>query len=657
MLVKDRFPIEIIDVCQLLTNHGFQAFIVGGSIRDAILEEINPQDWDIATDAKPPEVIMLFEKKFRVIPTGIKHGTVTILYNNLSIEITTFRVEREYFDGRRPSDVHFVGNIVEDLSRRDLTINAIAYDPINNILSDPFEGIKDIEAKILRMVGDPHERLREDGLRLIRIFRFVAQLGFNIEVKTLKAVPQHFDVFSKVAKERIHTEFQKLLQGTYFQKAIQLLGECGFLFHLIPEFNHEEFSKKIQGSNLNRTELTLRIVSKLTKDSPLRLRFAVLIHQISNIPTKSTKLFPPFQENFVREFLKRMKCSNKQITEVSHILSIHLLRLPYSIEDQEDVKNYIIRKFQHKIKPDYLSDYLMFYHAKEAALEKERRLSRKLWIDIMERARIHQPINLTDLAINGEDIIQYFQINKKIASEREFIGICLEIIRERVEIKPHINQKRNLIPILENLNKIISQCVTRITRQVRVVSTDHIRKLYRGGFPEYVSWENEHTYILAKWLILCILRKDQSSIVFFDGTNFNMPTHPNHRESLGNRFRKYRPLYINTNATKDEAKLNSQVRDEEKSSIKKSDADLSIFQRYQDLFQTYPKALSTSREFELIQVSTRDPDFNKRVQEIANKIRQNRHRLIIMSGNVLTGKTYTAYALQKQLENLNAVNV
>ncbi|MFX0126354.1 MAG: CCA tRNA nucleotidyltransferase [Candidatus Hodarchaeota archaeon] len=649
MLKIENLPFEIINICQLLTNQGFQAFIVGGSIRDIIQGAFIPQDWDIATDAKPSEVIKIFNKRFRVIPTGIKHGTVTILYNDLGIEVTTFRKEGDYIDGRRPSEVYFVGNIVNDLSRRDLTINAIAYDPINDELLDPFHGIDDIKAQVIRMVGDPNERLQEDGLRLIRIFRFVSQLGFDIEAKTLSAIPFHFEIFTKVAKERILTEFQKLLQGAFFQKAIQLLEESGLLFHIIPEFSHDEFQKVIPELKLNRIKLTLIIISELSRDSSLRLRFATLIHQLPIILKTSKKPFPPFQEKIIQEFMKRMKCSNKLITDVTHILSIHLLPLPYSITEKAEEKNYSIRKFQYTIRPEYLHDYLLFYEAKEIALKKIQ-LKEELKADILKRAETHPPIDLNTLVINGDDVIEYLQLNKKYASQREFIGYCLDIIRERVEIDPQINQKRFLLPILDSLNRILSQCTTRITRGVRVVSTDHIRKLYRNGSPEYIRWENEHTYLLAKWLALCLLRKDQNSIVIFDGTNFNMPTHPNHRELLGNKFRKYRPLYINTNATEDEVKLNLQARDHEKSTFKKSDADFSIFQRYQELLRTYPKALSTPKECDLIRVSTRHPKFETKIQDIVNLIRQNRHRFIIMSGNVLTGKTYTAYILQKQLE-------
>ena len=237
------------------------------------------------------------------------------------------------------------------------------------------------------MVGDPHDRLREDGLRLIRIFRFVSQLGFNIDPKTLRAVPFHFDVFKKVAKERINTEFQRLLQGSFFQKGLFLLEECGLLYQIIPEFSHDEFQNNVPNLETSRIKLTMNIISNLPRTSSPRLRFAALIHQITVVEMTSDKLFPPFRERPINDLMKRLKFIDKQIVDVVHILSIHLLPLPYFMEEKtEEEKDYLIRKFQYKIRPEYLQDYLMFYETKEKALEKEIRLTKELQDNILERA-------------------------------------------------------------------------------------------------------------------------------------------------------------------------------------------------------------------------------------------------------------------------------
>ena len=161
-LSPNNIPDGIHAVCERFQSSNFQVFLVGGSIRDLLRGKTRPNDWDLATNALPSEVISIFSKEYRVIPTGLKHGTVTLLFEQFTIEITTFRIEGNYLDGRHPEDVSFVTDIKEDLSRRDLTINAIAYDPITEELIDPFNGVNDIRNKIVRLVGTPAKRLEED---------------------------------------------------------------------------------------------------------------------------------------------------------------------------------------------------------------------------------------------------------------------------------------------------------------------------------------------------------------------------------------------------------------------------------------------------------------------------------------------------------------
>ncbi|MFX0150781.1 MAG: CCA tRNA nucleotidyltransferase [Candidatus Hodarchaeota archaeon] len=669
-LKNEIFPKNVLAVCQLLVKNSKEAFIVGGSIRDIIISRLadkknnmntltktvskKPTDWDVATNATPDEVIAIFEKDFRVIPTGIKHGTVTIISDQLNIEVTTFRKESEYLDGRRPTQVTFVDNITIDLSRRDLTINAIAYDPVHDNLIDPFNGLKDIQDKIIRMVGDPDDRLEEDGLRLIRIFRFTSQLGFTIEQETLNAIPRHFEVFRKVSNERIHSELQKLLRGPYWRSSIIQLIEKNVLQNIVLEFKDESINQAITRINMDRVTLTIKVLSKLPQSSSLRLKFAVLFHQLSAVNTTSKSNFPSLNRALIEKILKRLKFSNKQIFEILHILKIHIIPLPYSEKDPDEIKNYSIRRIQYKIKPDYLKDYLEFFKAKTHVFQEKEILPDGLFRDILNRAQVQKPIELRDLTISGDDILQFFKLDKSQASQREFIGLCLRIIRERVEINPQINKKRFVYPILENLNKIKSQCKIKVTRYVRIVSTDHIRKLYQDNSPNYSSWESNHTYELSMWLNLCLLRKKRPFFVIFDGTNFNMPHHPNHRKSLYLRFKKYNPLFINVVASEKEILRNLELREKEISSIRKSDANIEVYERYKKLIQSYPNALSCPKGSKFIQISTYDSDFNDKIHEIVQEILQNNNRLLILGGNVLTGKTFTALVLQKHLEKLDS---
>lgn len=643
---------DVLEVCKILITNNFKAYIVGGSIRDIILK-FQPKDWDVATNALPKDVIKVFKGISKVIPTGIKHGTVTIIYKNSTIEVTTFRTEEKYIDGRRPSSVIFINNLEEDLARRDLSINAIAYDPLKKQLIDPYNGVVDLERKILRMVGNPDERLQEDGLRAIRIFRFMAELGFHIDESTLEAIPNHFDTFNKVAKERVFTELKKLMNGAYWYDSLVLTRKIKLLHNIIPEFILLDSYQNVLGSEMNRIDLTFQLLSKLDSKSSIRLRFSVLFHQISAHKSKTSSYLPKFNEKQIITTLKNMKFTNKLIKEISHILSVYNIPLPYKTLNLEDnLKNYYIRKYQFNVKTEFFEDLLIFQKVKMIVLDSTA-LDQSVETDLRERAKSQHPIFSNDLAVNGNDIIQFFAINKRNASQREFIGLCLDIIRERVEVNPKMNNVQDIENIFRNLKGILFQCQAKVNKRVRIVSNDHIRKLYRKSNTTYKSWENEHTYKLAKWLLVCLLRKNRDTIVIFDATNMNFHNHPRHRKTLGHKFRNYNPLYIHTDATEEETKLNLEVRTLEKSTVLKSDADLKVYYYYKEKISSYPDFLSTPKNCELIMISSRKPGFDKKIDDISKKIAVSNHRIIFMSGNVLSGKTYVAHAIQKALEQYN----
>lgn len=218
-------PPAIDDVLQALRGAGHHAYLVGGCIRD-LIRGSPPKDFDVATGARPEQVQALFRK---VIPTGIQHGTVTVISRGLHVEVTTFRSEGEYLDGRRPSEVTFETDVREDLSRRDFTINAMAFDPIGRELVDPFGGREDLERRLIRAVGSALERFTEDGLRPYRAVRFSAVLGFDVEPQTLAAIPLCLEVSRKVAHERVREEFQRLLLSERVEKGMTLLLETGLL--------------------------------------------------------------------------------------------------------------------------------------------------------------------------------------------------------------------------------------------------------------------------------------------------------------------------------------------------------------------------------------------------------------------------------------------
>lgn len=233
MNLKNKINQKAIEICSILQKHNYQAYIVGGCVRDLLLNE-NPKDYDITTNAKPEKVMELFPKTYA---TGLKHGTITVSMGEgveNHFEVTTFRVEGKYLDGRRPEEVVFVNNIIDDLSRRDLTINAIAYDPISNVILDPFNGKKDIENRIIRAVGNANERFKEDGLRIMRAARFAARFHYEIDEFTLNAMKNNIDTLLKVSKERIKDELCKILMTNNPYYGMHLLESAGILQEIIP---------------------------------------------------------------------------------------------------------------------------------------------------------------------------------------------------------------------------------------------------------------------------------------------------------------------------------------------------------------------------------------------------------------------------------------
>jgi len=227
--MKDILPKNIIDIISRINNSGFDAHLVGGCVRDLIMGR-TPNDWDIATNASTYAIKSIFPRTY---DTGLKHGTVTVIYNGTRAEITTYRKESAYSDHRHPDFVLFTDSLTEDLSRRDFTVNSIAFHPEKG-LTDPFSGVQDIEKGIIRCVGDPVKRFSEDALRMLRAVRFSAQLGFDIDDKTFDAIKKHWQDLSYVSAERIQAELNKILDSKEPQK-LSFLWETGLSRVIFPE--------------------------------------------------------------------------------------------------------------------------------------------------------------------------------------------------------------------------------------------------------------------------------------------------------------------------------------------------------------------------------------------------------------------------------------
>ena len=237
-LKVDLVPAYVRDVITGLQGAGHQAFLVGGCVRDMLRDQV-PKDFDLATSARPEEVQGCFK---RVMPTGVEHGTVTVVIGHQHVEVTTFRSEAEYLDGRRPSKVEFQREIDADLARRDLTINAMAWDPVGGRFVDPFGGQADLAAGIVRCVRSARERFSEDGLRALRAVRFATVLGFSIDPETEHAIAPTIPVFRKVAPERVNQEFAKLLLAPRAAHGLALLRSTGLLSEFLPEAREADFA-------------------------------------------------------------------------------------------------------------------------------------------------------------------------------------------------------------------------------------------------------------------------------------------------------------------------------------------------------------------------------------------------------------------------------
>lgn len=287
-LLTATYPPAVLRVARELKARGHHTFLVGGCVRD-LLRGQAPKDWDLATSATPDQVIACFKK---VIPTGIEHGTVTVVVERQHVEVTTFRAESDYQDGRRPSKVEFHSDIWADLSRRDFTINAMAFDPIEpRQFVDPFEGLHDLGAKVVRCVRDATERFSEDGLRPLRAVRFATVLEFSLDPATEAAVAPTVPIFRKVAQERVNQEFTKLLLAGQARLGLELLARTTLLDAFLPEARAADFAA----------------VGRARAD--LALRLAVLLARVSG----------------VREVLLRLKYPNQVADDASRLVGFQAL--------------------------------------------------------------------------------------------------------------------------------------------------------------------------------------------------------------------------------------------------------------------------------------------------------------------------------------------
>ena len=439
--MKLTIPSKAEKILRILEENGYEAYVVGGCVRDSIMGRI-PDDWDITTSAQPEQVKALFH---RTVDTGLQHGTVTVLIEKEGFEVTTYRVDGDYEDGRHPKEVLFTSSLEEDLKRRDFTINAMAYHPDKGLV-DLFHGMEDMRNKVIRCVGSPRERFREDALRILRAVRFSAQLGFSIEQKTKEGIQALASNLKCVSAERIQTELVKLLVSPhpdYFRTAY----ETGVTRQFLPEFDVcMETEQNTPHHCWTVGEHILHSLLYIRPDKVLRL--AMLLHDIGKPAVKKTdengrdhfKTHGSQSEKMAKEILRRLKFDNDTTAKVCRLIRWHDARpLPEMRQ---------VRKAVNRIGEDLFPLYLevqradMMAQSEYKRVEKEARLKGVTFCyqRILEEK---QCVSLKTLAVKGRDLIE---AGYRPGPE---IGEKLNFLLEHVLEVPEDNQKEILLTLLK----------------------------------------------------------------------------------------------------------------------------------------------------------------------------------------------------------------
>lgn len=430
-------PDNAAKILNVLNKAGYEAYVVGGCVRDSVLG-IDANDWDITTNAEPLKVKELFARTF---DTGLQHGTVSVLMDREIYEVTTYRVDGEYEDGRHPKKVTFTPSLEEDLKRRDFTINAMAYNPKRGLV-DLFGGVSDLEAGIIRCVGDPVERFSEDALRIMRAVRFAARFNFEIEEKTRKAIKKLAGNLKKISAERIQVELVKLLTSDH-PEMIRTAYELGITKVVLPEFDKAMETEQDNPHHCYTVgEHTIKVLEGVPNDRVLRI--TALLHDLGKPATKTFDKrgiahyngHPEVGAVMSRDILRRLKFDNDTIEKVSRLITYH----DWTIHADASKIRHEMHRMGLECFPEIFTFNIADLHAQSEFRRKEKEdniaLLRKAYEEVMERGDC---VCLKQLAVNGGDLIKAgMQPGKEI-------GTLLEEMLSEVLDDPSKNDKEYLI--------------------------------------------------------------------------------------------------------------------------------------------------------------------------------------------------------------------
>ena len=442
-----NIPAPIKEIARILNTEGFQCFLVGGAVRDSIMG-FTPKEYDIATNAKPEDVQRIFKY---TIPTGIKHGTILVILDDMHVEITTFRSDGNYSDGRHPDKVEYTASIEDDLPRRDLTINAMAYNILDGNLIDMFDGMKDIKNKIIRSVGNPYERFTEDGLRIMRAIRFATRLNFNIEKETFDAICHSTGMLTSIAYERIREEFNGILISDNPFRGIELLRKTGILALIMPEL--------MQGFGVAQNRFhkydvyyhilhTIQAVEPLeTEELTLLVRLAALFHDIAKpmVQKKVSKQEEPVYynhevvgANVAKKVMRRLKYSNAEIDFVTLLVRQHMFYY------QDEWTDGAVRRFMKAVGIENIKPLLKLREADRLGSgnrkDKESKAIPKLLARIDKIIEEENAITVKDLKINGNDLMKEFNLKPG-----PIVGKILNYLLDLILDEPSLNDKEKLM--------------------------------------------------------------------------------------------------------------------------------------------------------------------------------------------------------------------
>jgi tRNA nucleotidyltransferase (CCA-adding enzyme) len=437
-LGRAGLPHPLLELCQRLHSAGHSAWLVGGCVRDSLRAQLSgpgepgswhAKDWDLATDAEPRQVMKLFR---RVIPTGVDHGTVTVLLPGLQVEVTTLRTEVGYADGRRPDQVDFVASIEEDLARRDFTVNAIAFEPLGEVLIDPFGGLADLRQRRLRAVGEPARRFAEDGLRVLRAARFVATLEFDLDPETAAAIRPSLATYRQVSAERIRDEWNKALGARTPSRAFRVMQEHGLL-----EISAPELAVLAERSSAGEDRLSLALRRVDACAARLELRLAALLRDLDERAARAAEL--------ADALLVRLRYSNAERKAVGHWLRSRELPLAGAPSGAE------LRRWLRQVGADAYAELCLLERAEQAALEQAPGADRALLgeraaalAQLEQRAREElerkPALALSELAIDGKQLMAELAL-----PPGPQLGKLLAALLDQVIEQPELNTREELL--------------------------------------------------------------------------------------------------------------------------------------------------------------------------------------------------------------------